>query len=132
MNKRKNRSKTREGEESRVVSSPLGRKASAVRRQHKKDAITAAMDQSQRRGAVESALRIPPALGRAVEAAKRGRKKVTITDALVESQRETQASRWPASNALERKVAAAERLHKKEVVTAALKESQRRTAPRES
>lgn len=132
MNTRKKTSTARGSKESRAGAGALGRKASAVKRQQKKDAITAAMDLSQRRGAGESALRIPPALGRAVEAAKRGKKKATITKALVESQRATGGSRRPASESLERKVATVERLHKKERVTAALKASQRRTAPRES
>ncbi|WP_410959838.1 hypothetical protein, partial [Salmonella sp. SAL4356] len=77
--------------------------------------ITAAMEQSQRRGAAEITQRISPALGRAVEAARRGRKKQKITGALEESLRETKIPRKPGSSkVLERQVSEKERLHKKE------------------
>ena len=132
MTSRKEAPKAGRSKEHDIAPSALSRRTSAVKRRQKKDAITAAMEQSQRRGAVEIPSRISAGLGRAVEAAQRGRKKQTITGALEGSQRQTNASKAGSSKALERRVSEKERLHKKDAITAAMKESQRRTAPRES
>ena len=132
MKTRKDMSKAGGNKKNGVAVSALGRKASAVKRQQKKQAITAAMEFSQRQGADQTALRVPAALGRAAEAAERRLKKETITKAMASSQRELGAQGKPTSELLQRKVAADKRRRRKEVVTAAMKESQRRTAPRGS
>ena len=131
MKPRKGLPKARKGNESSAAN-PLGRRTSAVKRQQKKEAITAAMEQSQRSGAVEVAPRMSAALGRAVKAAQRGRKKQILTEALEESQRETRPPRKPESETLTRTVTAGERLRKKEAITAAMTDSERRAARRGS
>lgn len=126
MTSRKDTSKDSGGRESHMVAGALGGK-------QKKNAITAAMEQSKRGGSMEITQRGSPALGRAVEAAQRGRKKRSITGALDASQRETRMPRKPeSSEVLERKVEEKDRLRKKAAITAAMKESQRRSAPGES
>ena len=132
MKTRKDMSKTGGTKKNGLAHSVLGRKASAVKRQQKKQAITAAMEYSQRKGADQTARQIPAAFGRAVEKAERRLKKETITRAMASSQRERGAQGKPTSELLQRKVAADKRRRKKEAVTAAMKESQRRRAPRGS
>ncbi len=131
MNARRKVSKAGEGKKKNISSSALARKASAVTREKKKEAITAALQNAQRKGASESPSGISAALARTVEAAKLRRKKLTIAEAMEESQRVVGTSTRPRlSEALERTVFAAGRLRKKEEITAALEESQRRSTSR--
>ncbi|MGC3973446.1 MAG: hypothetical protein QM771_03570 [Nitrospira sp.] len=107
--------------------SPLARKALAAKRRQKKDNVTAAMELSQRKGAVDSSPKISASLVRAVEAAKLRLKKEMITGAMERSQRGADSQGKTQSEALARTVAAKERLRAKAAITAALKESQRRS-----
>ena len=131
MKSRKKTAQSRKLKGSAATPSPLGRKASAVKLQQKKDAITAALEESQRRSARVTASAASIELSRAVEAGQRRRKTEGVTGALKASQRKTPGKPDP-SDTLARQVAERERLHKKETISSALKKSQRRSAPGET
>ena len=101
----------------------------AAKQRQQNDDVTAAMEISQRKRAMESSPKISAALVRTVEAAKLQRKKAAITAVMEESQRDAESRRTSQSKALERTVAANERLRAKTAVTAAMKASQRRSSP---
>ena len=125
MKSSRGHSKTGRGKKSDTNPSALERKAVAVRRQQKQEAVTAAMEQSQRRGAAGMKPQISDALMRTVEAAKRQRKKQLVTKDMEASQRQGKATAEESSELL-RAVKAVGRAQKKAAVTAAMKESQRR------
>ncbi|MBL8072613.1 MAG: hypothetical protein JNM35_16135, partial [Nitrospira sp.] len=85
MKAKKTLSKVRKNQKKEPSASPLARKALALKREKKKQAITAAMENSQRKGASESPSRISAALVRTVEAAKLRRKKQNVAEAMEES-----------------------------------------------
>lgn len=122
-------SKTGERKKQITSSSPLARKALAAKQRQQNDDVTAAMEISQRKRAMESSPKISAALVRTVEAVKLQRKKAAITAVMEESQRDAESRRTSQSKALERTVAANERLRAKTAVTAAMKASQRRSSP---
>ena len=113
-------SKTVETQKSHSSSSPLVRQATAAKQRRKHDDVTAAMEVSQRKGAIESSPKISVALVRTVQAAKLRRKKEAMTAAMEESQRDAALQRKPQSEALARTVAAHDRLRAKTAVTAAM------------
>lgn len=128
MTSRKKTTQSKRKKDLATMPSPLGRKASAVKLQRKKDEITAALEESQRRSARATAPAASVELGRAVEAGQRRRKTEGVTGALKASQRKAPGKPEP-SDALARKVAESERLYKKDSISSALKKSQRRSAP---
>ncbi|MGB5045298.1 MAG: hypothetical protein WBO11_10095 [Nitrospira sp.] len=119
-------SRTSRSEKNGATPDPVARKAAAGRREQHKDAVTAAMEESQRRGSAGAAPQVSAALMRAVEAVKRQQKKQGITQEWDLAQRRTETEDpTEFAHALGRAVEAAERARKKQVITRAIAKSQR-------
>lgn len=119
-------SRTSRSEKNGATPDPVARKAVAGRREQHKDAVTAAMEESQRRGSAGAAPQVSAALIRAVEALKCQQKKQGITKEWDLAQRRSEkGDATGASSALLRVVEAAERARKKQVITRAMGKSHR-------
>lgn len=117
---------TTKNKKSEVALGPVARKAAAGRRELHTDVITAAMQESQRRGSAVAAPKVSAGLMRVVEAAKRQQKKQGIAKEWDQAQR-GRGMEEPAqsSSMLGRVIEAADRDRKRRVITRAIEMSPR-------